>query len=107
MSEKTSRNLDYLGKGVAISPAVPVVGDKITILYDGLLAKNGAPEITVHLGYGRNWDNEQEIPMVKKDTGFEATISALKEDFLKLSFSDPFNNVDDNNGQGYSFDIMN
>lgn len=106
MNEKKSRNLDYLDKGVAISPAVPVVGDKITILYDGSLAKNGASEITVHLGYGSNWDNEQDIPMVKKDTCFEATIPALKEDFLKLSFHEPFNNMDDNNGQGYSFDIM-
>jgi len=106
MNERKTRNLDYLDKGVAVSPALPVVGDKITVFYDGILAKNGAEEITLHLGYGSNWDNEQAIPMVKKDTGFEATIPALKEDYLKLSFKDTFNNVDDNNGKGYSIEIL-
>jgi len=106
MQKNGSKNLDYLDKGVAISPATPVVGDKITILYDGVLSKNGAPEISVHLGYGSNWDSEQLVPMVKKDTGFETTIPALKEDYLKVSFIDSSNNVDDNNGEGYSFDIM-
>jgi len=106
MQKNNSKNLDYLDKGVAISPAFPVVGDKITVMYDGILSKNGASEISLHIGYGSNWDNEQLVPMVRKDTGFEATIPALKEDFLKLSFIDPSDNVDDNSGEGYSFDIM-
>ncbi len=108
MQKKTLKNLDYLDKGVAISPATPTVGDKITILYDGALSKNGVPEILLHLGYGNNREKEQDIPMVRGDTCHEATVSALKEDYLKLSFSDPSNNnnIDDNEGSGYSFDIM-
>ena len=106
MQKKALQNLEFLPKGIAISPAAPVVGDKVTILYDGILSKNGAVEVFVHLGYGNNWDNEQDVPMVKNETCFEATIPALKEDFMKLYFKDPLNNVDDNTGNGYSFDIM-
>lgn len=106
MEKKSLRNLDYLDKGVAISPASPIVGDKITILYDGALSKKGAHDISLHLGYGSNWDNEQDVPMVRTDTCYEATVPALKDDYLKLSFSDPHNNIDDNEGNGYSFDIM-
>jgi hypothetical protein len=106
MQKKELKNLDYLDKGIAISPASPTVGDKITILYDGVLSKKGSPEITLHLGYGSNWDSEQEVPMIRSDTCYEATVPALKDDYLKLSFSDPFNNIDDNDGGGYSFDIM-
>lgn len=106
MKKKSLSNLDFIQKGVAISPASPVVGDKVTILYDGLLSKNGAEEVTVHLGYGSNWDSEQDVPMVKGDTCFEATIPALREDFLNLSFKDPANNIDNNTGNGYSFDII-
>ncbi len=106
MQKKSLKNLDYLDKGVAISPAAPTVGDKITILYDGVLSKNGAPEISLHLGYGSSWENEQDVPMARTDTCYEATVPALKNDYLKLSFSDPFNNIDDNNGSGYSFDII-
>jgi hypothetical protein len=106
VKKKALQNLDFLDKGVAISPAAPIVGDRITILYDGVLSKNGASEVTVHLGYGSNWDSEQDVPMVKNETCFEATVPALKEEYLKLSFKDSSNNIDDNTGKGYSFDIM-
>ena len=106
MQKKALQNMDFLSKGIAISPASPVVGDKVIILYDGMLSKNGATEVTLHLGYGSNWDNEQDVPMFKSETCFEATVPALKEDYLKLSFKDPSNNIDDNTGKGYSFDIM-
>lgn len=106
VDKRALQNLDFLKNGVAISPASPVVGDKIKILYDGILSKNGAAEVTVHLGFGSNWDNEQDVPMVKKDTCFEATVPALKEDYIKLSFKDKYSNTDDNSGNGYSFDIM-
>ena len=105
MKKRALQNLDFLKNGIAISPAAPIVGDSIQILYDGILSKNGAAEVTVRLGYGSNWDNEQYIPMVKKDTGFESTVPALKEDYLKLGFIDVNNNTDDNSGNGYSFDI--
>jgi hypothetical protein len=106
VGKRTLQNLDFLKNGVAISPASPIVGDKIKILYDGILSKNGATELTVHVGYGSNWDSERDVPMVKKETCFETTIPALKEDYLKISFKDTSNNIDDNSGNGYSFDIM-
>lgn len=92
-------------KGVTISPASPVVGDKVTILYDGVLSKNGAAQIFARVGYGNHWDNGQEVPMIKGTTCFETTIPALKEDFLKVSFKDQNGSLDDNRGSSYSFDI--
>jgi hypothetical protein len=105
VEKKAMQNLEFIEKGVAISPAVPVVGDKVTILYDGILSKNGAKDVSVHLGYGDHWDNEQDVPMVKGRTCFETTVPALKEEFLNISFRDPTNNTDDNSGKGYSFEI--
>lgn len=106
MAKKSQQNFNYVQKGVATSPVTPSVGDKITIKYDGMLSKNGASEIFVHLSYGSNQENEQDVPMVKGETGYEATVPALKEDFLKLSFMDLQNNIDDNAGTGYNIDIM-
>lgn len=105
MQKKAKQNLEYMQKGVTISPASPVVGDKVTILYDGILSKNGAGEIYAQFGYGSNWENEQEVPMVKGNTCFETTIPVLKEDFLNLRFKDQSSNIDDNKGSSYSFDI--
>lgn len=106
MKKKPLQNFDYVQKGVATSPVTPSVGDRVTIRYDGILSKNGALEIFVHLSYGSNQENEQDVPMVKGETGYEATVPALKEDFLKLSFKDINNNIDDNTGTGYNIDIM-
>lgn len=105
MQKKTRQNPEYMHKGVTISPASPIVGDRITILYDGFLSKNGSNEIIAHLGYGSNWENEQDVPMVRGNMCFEAVVPALKEDFLKINFKDASNNTDDNAGSSYSFDI--
>jgi len=106
LGKKALQNLDFLENGIAICPASPVTGDEVKIQYDGILSKNGANEIILRLGYGNNWDNEQYIPMVKRETCFEVTVPALKEDYMKLSFIDSNNNVDDNSGNGYSIDII-
>ena len=106
MQKRPLQNLEYLQKGIAISPVTPVVGDRVTILYDGILSKNGAAEVTVNIGYGSNWDNGQDILMVKNETSFEAIVPALKEGYLKLSFKDSSNNIDDNTGKGYNLDII-
>lgn len=106
MKTKSVQNFDYVQEGVAISPVTPSVGDRITICYDGILSKNGASEVLVHLSYGSNQENEQDVPMAKGETGYEATVPALKEDFLKLCFKDMYNNIDDNDGTGYNIDIM-
>lgn len=105
MQKNAKQNLEYLDKGVAISPAAPVVGDKVTIMYDGILSKNGASGLTIHIGYGAGWNNAYDVPMVKSDTCFEVTVPVIKDDYMKLSFFDPENNIDDNTGKGYSFDI--
>lgn len=106
MEKRALQNFDYVQNGVATSPVTPSVGDRITIKYDGILSKNNASEILVHLSYGNNLENEQDVPMVKGETGYEVTVPALKEDFLKLSFKDLQNNIDDNAGSGYNIDIM-
>ncbi len=106
MDKNSMKNLEFITNGVAISPASPTIGDHMTILYDGILSKNGASDVTMHLGYGNDWSNEQDIPMIKRSTCFEATIPALRKDFLKISFKDTNNNIDDNDGDGYTFTIQ-
>ncbi len=106
MEKKSQQNFNYVQNGVATSPVTPSVGDKITIKYDGMLSKDGASEIFVHLSYGSYMENEQDVQMIKNETGYETTVPALKEDFLKLSFRDLNNNIDDNAGVGYNIDIM-
>ena len=96
---------DYIPNGVILNPAVPTAGDKVKLVYDGLLAKNGANHVYAHVGYGSNWDNVNFFQMLRSATGFETTIPVSNADTLNLCFKDCANNWDNNSGKNYTFDV--
>ncbi len=107
---KTSKNNEYLSNGVTISPSTPSAGDKVKVVYDGLLSKNGATHVYAHIGYGCKWDNNSFFKMDRTSMGFEATIpvsdtSTSASDTLNICFKDCADNWDNNSGKNYSFDI--
>ena len=104
-AKKTPVNSDYIKNGISLSPSVPSVGEKVTIKYDGMLAKNGASHIYAHVGFGTKWDNLYDYQMIKTDTGFETSIPVTKASTLNMCFKDCANNWDNNSGNNYSFDI--
>lgn len=99
-------NTDYVDKGVVINPSVPAVGDKVKIVYDGLLSKSGASHVYAHIGFGNRWDNVQDVPMMKTPTGFEATLPVYSSDSINVAFKDCANNWDNNSGLNYSYDVV-
>lgn len=103
MVNKNSRS--YTNEGVVITPAKPAIGDKVKILYDGILAKSGATDIYAHVGYGHAFENPNDIKMTPTSVGFEVTIPALKSDILSVCFKDNANNWDNNAGNNYLFNI--
>jgi len=98
-------NNDYLSKGVSISPAVPSVGDRVKIKYDGILAKSGAHDVLAHVGFGSKWDNLYDYRMTRTATGFEVTVPVANADTMNVCFKDCANNWDNNSGKNYTFDI--
>lgn len=105
-SAKTATiNSSYIDKGVYISPSAPSAGDKVKIVYDGLLAKCGATDVFAHVGFGSKWENIYDYRMQKTSTGFEVTVPVLKTDTLNVAFKDCANNWDNNSGNNYSFQL--
>lgn len=103
---KNNTNLcDYISNGISISPAVVTPGEQVKVIYDGLLAKNGANHVYAKVGFGNKWDNENYYQMTKSTTGFEATIPVTSSDTLNLVFKDCANNWDNNSGRNYTIDI--
>jgi hypothetical protein len=100
-----TNNKEYMSNGVTIQPAIPTVGESITVMYDGLLSKSGASHVYARIGFGSDWDKESDYPMMKTDTGFETTIPVEKSDTLNICFKDCANNWDNNSGMNYSFDV--
>lgn len=83
-----------------------VENDTFKISYNGMLAKNGASDISVLVGFGdvNKWENVKSYAMENVGNGtFEVTIPACHNSTLNLAFNDNANNWDNNLGQNYSF----
>ena len=95
--------------GVAVEPT-PISGkDKVTILYNGLLADSGAQEVYLHVGYGdvQNWQNVSDFRMAYTSVGWEKAINVTDTSRLNFCFKDSANNWDNNSGINWSFEIHN
>jgi len=95
----------YEQNGIFISKQRITEGDEIVIGYKGLLASSGAMQVYMHIGYGENWDDCEDIPMIFSDGMFKVKITAKRQGPLGIVFRDPADNWDNNSGQNYNFTI--
>lgn len=95
----------YEDNGVEVSKTPISVGDEVTLLYSGLLAKSGAEMVYAHIGYGDNWEEKAFIPMQKDNDVFKATIKVNHPDSLNIAFKDSGENWDNNSHSNYSFKV--
>ena len=78
----------------------------VKISYTGKLFQEGSEEVFIHYGFGNNWDNLNEIKMVKSELGFQVEIELVSSETLNLCFRNANNNWDNNEGQNYIFPIQ-
>ena len=95
----------YAENGVFISNSSLSVGEEVAITYEGLLAKSGADQIFLHIGYGEEWLDKTFIPMERENGVFKGTFKIALPDDLNISFKDSANNWDNNSSMNYSFKI--
>ncbi|MBP2650634.1 MAG: hypothetical protein H6Q74_1459 [Firmicutes bacterium] len=96
----------YRNKGIAVSPAVPAKGETAKVVYNGLLVKNGADKMYVHVGFGCDWQKAMEYKMVKTSAGFETGIPVTIADNMNMCFKDSAGNWDNNSGKNYTIDTI-
>ncbi len=103
---RISKNDLYEQNGVSVSPSVPTAGKKTKVVYDGLLAKNGAKDVYAKIGFGSNWEYSLELEMEKKDDElFETSFTVPVSKALNVCFRDTADNWDNNTGMNYVFDV--
>ncbi len=95
--------------GVYVSPTPITAGDHVTIKYTGMLAKAGANQLTLRMGYGHDvWSDVNDIPMSKVENGvFEARAEIPLEQCSRLHFCfvDGSGNWDNNSLRNWSYEI--
>ena len=82
-----------------------VENTSVKISYTGKLFQENCEEVYIHYGFGINWDNLNEVKMVKTELGFQAEIELLSADTLNFCFRDNNNVWDNNNLENYIFPI--
>ena len=77
----------------------------VKISYTGKLFQENSEEVYFHYGFGLNWDDLNEIKMVKTELGFQAEIELASADTLNFCFRDSNDVWDNNNAENYIFPI--
>lgn len=94
-----------LTKNIFFNTDKLIEDSKIKISYTGKLFQNNSEEVSIHYGFGMNWDNINDIKMEKTDLGFQAEIELTGTDTFNFCFKDENDIWDNNDGDNYIFPI--
>ncbi len=94
-----------LTKNIFFNTDKLVENSKVKISYTGQLFQNASQEVSIHYGFGLNWDNLNDISMKKTELGFQAEIELNSAETFNFCFRNADNIWDNNEGQNYVFAI--
>jgi len=95
----------YSANGINIE----VTPTRITLFYNGILAKDGAKEVIAVVGHGDNsrWEDVKEYPMwYAGNQTFVLYIPPDKGKSINIAFKDSAGNWDNNSGRNYTFNNL-
>ena len=94
-----------LTKNIFFNTDKVVENTDVKVTYAGKLFQNGSEDVTVHYGFGENWENAQDIQMVKTELGYQADIHVQPNTKLNFCFKNANGEWDNNYNKNYVFPI--
>ena len=94
-----------LTKNIFFNTDKLVENTKVKISYVGRLFQNASEEVSIHYGFGPNWDNINDIVMEKTDLGFQAEIDLCEGETFNFCFKNENDFWDNNDGNNYIFPL--
>ncbi len=94
-----------LTKNIFFNTDKLVENSKVKISYTGKLFQDYSEEVSIHYGFGLNWENVKDIKMEKTDLGFQAEINLLEGESFNFCFKNENNEWDNNDSQNYIFPL--
>lgn len=94
-----------LTKNIFFNTDKLVENSTVKISYIGKLFQEASEEVSIHYGFGLNWDNVNDIEMEKTDLGFQAEIKLGEGDTFNFCFKNGDDCWDNNDGQNYVFPL--
>ena len=82
-----------------------VENSKIKISYTGKFFQDNSEKVSIHYGFGNNWDNLTSTQMVKTELGYQIEIEIGEVETFNFCFCYENNEWDNNDGKNYIFVI--
>lgn len=82
-----------------------VENTNVKVSYTGKFYQSENEKVFLHYGYGKDWNNVNDIEMKKTDLGYQAELNLGNCDTLNFCFKNQNNEWDNNFGKNYVFDI--
>ncbi len=94
-----------LTKNIFFNTDKLIENSRVKISYTGEFFQDGSEGVSLHYGFGMNWDNISDIPMEKTELGFQCEIDLIGTESFNFCFKNNIEKWDNNNGQNYIFPI--
>ena len=94
-----------LTKNIFFNTDKLVENSKVKISYTGDLFQNASTDVSIHYGFGANWDNVADTKMEKTELGFQIEVELISSDTFNFCFHNEHNEWDNNCGNNYVFQI--
>lgn len=94
-----------LTKNIFFNTDKLVENSKVKISYIGQLFQDASQEVSIHYGFGLNWNDIHDIKMEKTDLGFQAEIELGEGETFNFCFKNENGCWDNNDGQNYIFPL--
>ena len=94
-----------LTKNIFFNTDKLVENSKVKISYTGDLFQNASTDVSIHYGFGANWDNVTDAKMEKTELGFQAEIELGSGETFNFCFCNENSEWDNNCGNNYVFTI--
>lgn len=94
-----------LTKNIFFNTDKLIENNKVKISYTGMFFQNGSEKVTIHYGFGEQWNNIGDIEMEHTDLGFQTEIQLLEGEIFSLCFKNEKDEWDNNDGNNYVFPL--
>ena len=94
-----------LTKNIFFNTDKLVENSKVKISYTGNLFQNASTDVSIHYGFGSNWDSVNDAKMEKTELGFQTEVELISSDLFNFCFYNENGEWDNNEGNNYVFQI--
>jgi len=77
----------------------------VKISYTGKFFQDGSKNVSIHYGFGNNWEGLADAEMSKNELGFQLEVDLLDKDTFNFCLKNELGEWDNNNGLNYIFCI--